>query len=254
MTLSSITKEIDRARNLESASLKLVNMIKRLCHANQVAFASYSKAEPAKLLAISDVEHIDATSEITKATAQACGQSIRLGKVLCYPDQTNQSTPSELFLLERYCRTNGVDACISVPLETEAGTKVGSMLLAVSPQQIGQSGYVDYVQQLLSMLTGHLDVVLRANLSIVETLINRIKQLIKVRLVRIAGIVAVVGLLVMVVPMPYRIGCDCEIQPVLRRYIAAPHQGILASNLVQNGDLVQEGTGGCQSGWTAVAN
>ncbi|MEM9413822.1 MAG: efflux RND transporter periplasmic adaptor subunit, partial [Planctomycetota bacterium] len=48
-------------------------------------------------------------------------------------------------------------------------------------------------------------------------------------------------LAIMLIPWPYRIACDCELQPVLRRFIAAPHNGVLEKNLVENGDVIETG-------------
>ena len=41
------------------------------------------------------------------------------------------------------------------------------------------------------------------------------------------------------VPLPYRVGCDCEVQPVLRRFVASPHDGILEKTFVESGDIVE---------------
>jgi RND family efflux transporter MFP subunit len=43
----------------------------------------------------------------------------------------------------------------------------------------------------------------------------------------------------MCLPLPYRIACDCTIQPVKRRYVAAPYDGILDRAHVKKGDLVE---------------
>jgi biotin carboxyl carrier protein len=53
------------------------------------------------------------------------------------------------------------------------------------------------------------------------------------------GLIAV-GLLLLV-PWPYRITCDCELLPLKRRYIPAPYDGVLKQVSVQPGDLVAEG-------------
>jgi RND family efflux transporter MFP subunit len=42
-------------------------------------------------------------------------------------------------------------------------------------------------------------------------------------------------------PWPYRIRCDCELQPLTRRYVAAPYDGQLKEVLVKPGDLVSAG-------------
>lgn len=39
-------------------------------------------------------------------------------------------------------------------------------------------------------------------------------------------------------PLPYRVRCEAELQPVVRRHIAAPFDGILQRSLVKPGDIV----------------
>ena len=55
----------------------------------------------------------------------------------------------------------------------------------------------------------------------------------------IAGILAVT--LLMLVPVRYKVRADCELQPVRRRFIAAPLDGPLSRVLVCPGDTVAEG-------------
>lgn len=45
----------------------------------------------------------------------------------------------------------------------------------------------------------------------------------------------------MAVPVPYSVNCDCELQPVTRRFVAAPFEGALELALVEVGDTVAEG-------------
>lgn len=54
----------------------------------------------------------------------------------------------------------------------------------------------------------------------------------------VAGLLLSVGAALF--PIPYRIGCDCLLQPVSRRFIAAPFDGSLKESLVQPGDLVSQ--------------
>lgn len=56
-------------------------------------------------------------------------------------------------------------------------------------------------------------------------------------------IAVVTGLLLfaMLIPLPYRIKCDCTLQPVTRRYVPVPHDGVLNEVLVEPGDVVKAG-------------
>ena len=58
---------------------------------------------------------------------------------------------------------------------------------------------------------------------------------------RIALATIVVVAASMAIPLPYRLRCDCQIEPVTRRFIAAPFEGTLEKSLVRPGDIVREG-------------
>lgn len=59
---------------------------------------------------------------------------------------------------------------------------------------------------------------------------------------RIASAAAALILLIaMIVPIPYRISADARIQPVVRRTVAAPFENRLYRTYVKPGDLVEEG-------------
>jgi hypothetical protein len=53
---------------------------------------------------------------------------------------------------------------------------------------------------------------------------------------------AIVGALALLlaIPLPYRISCSCVVEPVVRRYVAAPFTGIFEKSMVKPGDLVRE--------------
>ena len=41
------------------------------------------------------------------------------------------------------------------------------------------------------------------------------------------------------VPIPYKIDCVCTLEPVVRRFVAAPHAGVLEKSIVEPGDRVR---------------
>jgi multidrug resistance efflux pump len=53
------------------------------------------------------------------------------------------------------------------------------------------------------------------------------------------GLVLVMGLLS--IPRPYRIPCEAQVEPIKRRFVAAPFDGVLERALVKPGDVVREG-------------
>jgi hypothetical protein len=60
---------------------------------------------------------------------------------------------------------------------------------------------------------------------------------------RTAVILVTLALLagLMCMPVPYRIASECEVQPVARRYVVAPFDGVLEESLAAPGDRIQAG-------------
>jgi multidrug efflux pump subunit AcrA (membrane-fusion protein) len=53
--------------------------------------------------------------------------------------------------------------------------------------------------------------------------------------------VAGIAVVAMAIPVPYEVRCECELQPVTRRFVAAPFEGTLERALVDVGDTVRAG-------------
>ena len=236
-----LTTELDRAENLNSAAMIVVNHLKKMAQAQQVAFASVNRHGLPRLLAVSDVETVDHSLDATRTTTQACGQAIQSKEILVYPDRRKDAKLADTLPLEQFCKSNGFDACIAAPVIVNEDEVVGAMLLAVAPKQAGEEGYLAYLSQLSQMISGHLKVVLKANRSLKDHAKLYVLEKLNGKFARIAMSVIGILMVIMMVPWQYRIGCDCELQPVLRRFIAAPHNGVLEKNLVENGDLIEEG-------------
>jgi hypothetical protein len=57
----------------------------------------------------------------------------------------------------------------------------------------------------------------------------------------LAGLALMIAAAVLAIPMPYRVACDCVLEPSVRRYIAAPYEGRLEGSMIRPGDVVTTG-------------
>jgi multidrug efflux pump subunit AcrA (membrane-fusion protein) len=89
------------------------------------------------------------------------------------------------------------------------------------------------------MTAGHLDVVVRANQTLTGLAKRRWAKLRSASLTKMALVALSCLIALMCIPFPYRIPCECEVQPVMRRFVAAPHDGILEKTFVESGDIVE---------------
>jgi len=230
---------IDQTETIRDASMVVVNHLRRLCNAEQVSLALCEGRKQAKIRAISDVEKIDRNSEANRLVLTACKQTILADQIVSYPAAEGEHTPA-ILALDKYCKSNSMEACVGLPLKTEDGRTIGSLLIGATQEQLADPNYQQYLNRLVSLSTGHLDVVLRANRGLTDFAKERWSSFRKSKLTKLVGLLVGAALLAMCIPWPYRVRCECEIQPVLRRFIASPYDGILEKTFVEGGSIVEK--------------
>ena len=234
-----LVHSLDQTKTIPQASMVIVNHLRRLCDAEQVALSFCESAKTGTLKAISDVEQIDLSSESNKIVINACNQAILEGKPLCFPSPEGENSPA-LLALESYCNVNGHEACVNIPLVVDEGTRtIGSVLVAATQEQIANEHSQNYLGRMVQMSSGHLDVVMRANRGVRDIVKSKLLSFRKSKFTKTCLIGFAAAALLLCVPLPYRVGCDCEVQPVLRRFVASPHDGILEKTFVESGDIVE---------------
>jgi len=229
---------LDQTESVSEASMVIVNNLRRLCNAEQVSLALLDGSTNAQLKAISDVEKVDLNSESGKIILNALSQSIVANQIVRYPVEQDEHSPATL-ALDKYCKSNSIEGCISLPLITEDQATIGAILIGATQPQVADENYNNYLLRVVALTTGHLGVVLRANQGVRELVSKRWTSFRKSKLTKTIALIAACLAGLMFVPLPYRVGCNCEIQPVLRRYIAAPYDGILEKSFVESGNIVE---------------
>lgn len=235
----SVIHALNETDSIHAATKIVANHLQRMIKADQVVIALGENPSQLKLDALSGVERIEHQVEANRPMLAACQQAMLADTPLTFLGQTTQSI--EELSLENYCNAVHSSGAIAMPLQgltSGDGKYFGAILIAVGDRKLEEPHLQDYVQQLVTMLSGHLEVVIRANQSLRGVLKRRLARLgnhsLKKPIFAILGIA--IGLLC--IPMPYRVHCDCELQPIHRRFIAAPYEGILESSKVERGDLV----------------
>ena len=235
-----LVQSLDQTDDIDQAARAIVNHLKQVTAAEQVALTICHTVGDGELLAVSDVETIDLKAESNRVIKNACNQAIYAKRALYFPDP-DQATSPHMLPLEHYSKSNRVHGCANLPLVSSNGRIVGAILCSTSAAQLKHGGFADYLNRIAKLTAGHMDVVFRANRGVVDLLKDRARACKKAQWFRPA--LAMLGLLAITlcIPMPYRVPCECELRPVLRRFVAAPYEGILEKSLVRNGDVVSKG-------------
>ena len=232
-----LARRLSQTENSDAATREMVNYLQRTLVCDQVALSICSDAKSAKISAVSGVEQVDVRSEFADQTIAALQQPLLEKRKLEFLAGSEKCSAAEL-ALENYCIASGCDGVIAIPMSDAADNPTGSVLIGCDLQRFLDPAFHLSCQQIIELVSGHLQTVLRANDSLINTALNRFGRLKQSVTARNLAIVTAILVGLLCVPMPYRVWCDCSVQPVERRFVAAPYEGVLAQSLVNEGDQV----------------
>ena len=233
--------------NVEGTCLVLCNHLRKHFSADQVAVSLAEGVDSFRLVAVSDVEQIDHAAQWTQDVAEACACGGRLGALAQFPLRGDDQAPGEKLpeaevALERFCLSHQVQGCVSVPLKRADGTVCASVLVVTDAERLQNPATIEQFEKTAQMLGSQVDIVARANQGPKQWFARKLGQWKSGNWSRVALLGVAAMAVVLSLPLPYRIACDCTIQPVKRRFLAAPYDGILDHADVKLGDVVSEGT------------
>ncbi len=228
---------MNQSTSKREAANYLVNHLRRVLGVNQAVFCEGSKPESATLLAISEVEQFDSHSESSKVILSAGSSCIGAENPIVFSPSGSNANAVQTLVMESYCRANRFSSCACFPIGDSEGTPTGTLLIATNEDSFSEN-QLNQVKQFATINGTHLEVVRRANLGAAELAKEHIKQTTRKNWFQMAWKAAAIVALILCVPFPYRVACECEIQPVTRRFVSAPYTGPLERAVVRPGEVV----------------
>lgn len=188
----------------------------------------------AKLVAVSGSDALPNDAKLVEALESAFGECLCRNQITFWPAETAER--HALLCHQRLSQALQMPHLQTVPLHDSRGIIVGILTLA-------SSGPIkDRVRRLLSAaaqpLGSTIELVKRAQQNHLQKLLNRLRESVRSHKTRIALKCAAAVLLLGMIPMPYRVASQCELQPLQRRYVCAPFQAQLGQCNVEPGDIV----------------
>ena len=233
----SLCSLMDRSSSKREAANYMVNHLRRLLGMSQVVYCDGAKPEQSSILAVSEVEQFEPHSESSRVIQSAASQGIAADEPIIYSPTTTNANAVQTLALEAYCKANRFTSCVCVATSDNEGNPTGSILVAGGNESFSET-QLTQLQQFAAINGVHLDLVRRANLGTHEMVTERIRSIPSKNWFQIGWKAAAAVALLMCIPIPYRIACDCEIQPVTRRFVSAPYTGPLEKAIVRPGEVV----------------
>ena len=242
VSLASIIElvgKIETSATVNAAAEEIVNATLRRSGANVAAIAFRNKGD-LKLTAVSGVQKLDRSSQISRDYLQALTESSIREEQAIYPplDVNNDHL---LNAHQQALVTLQEQAMISQPLVTSDGDEVGAWCFAGMQETIHHPGLSRFVAAASPHVADAIQILRRAEKSRLSRLTTVIKKKTSAstRWIVPLGILALV--LAMWIPVTYRVRCNAVIEPATRRFAVAPFDGLVLMGFAEPGDLVKQG-------------
>ncbi|MGE0608171.1 MAG: efflux RND transporter periplasmic adaptor subunit [Pirellulales bacterium] len=193
-----------------------------------------------RLMALSGMAQFDPRSRTTLAIEAAFDETILRNDITHWPAAEEQSRHGAL-AHKHLCSLEDAKGVSSTPLYDAAGQAIGALLLFHDAAE-----HTPRLQRFLPAARQPIARALEAarrmeggRLTRAGRTVTRGWRTWKAKAALAAAVLLAAG---MAIPLPYRLHCDCQIEPVTRRFIAAPFEGTLDKSLAKPGDIVAAGT------------
>ena len=232
-----LVQEISGAESPSLAAIILVNRLRKLFSASQVGLSLNQQGKRGKVIAVSDVEQFDGNSTAGKLLSSAVSQAITYQGNVVWPEHDPAQPSAHTLPLQQHGESISASSVAAIQLTDPKDRPTGALLIsreggALTDQQLA------YMQQVANLAFRQYESVARANRSTAEI----VRGLVTPRSwSTTAKWAALVFSIAMLIPLPYRVKCDCSVQPTSRRFVAAPYNGVQEKSLVEAGEIVTEG-------------
>lgn len=146
-----------------------------------------------------------------------------------------------LLTFKRLAAETGVASVVGAPLSDVNGACRGAWLFTGDDAFGRDADRRRFIEAAGSPASACLDLIRRAAPGRFDRLAASVAFIVSGAKGRAIAAVACLLALVLLIPVPYRVKCRCELQPVERRFVAAPFDSSLERSEVEPGDVVSTG-------------
>lgn len=193
-----------------------------------------------RLTAISgtEVDPLNGTTQLAEAVLM---ESIARGMVSVWPAQ-EAADRHALLAHQQFAKEHGYGSVVACPLRFEADKVAGAILVTFQKEAAdgtAETNAATFLRAAERPLASALESLQRSSHGILSQLTAGVRAALRDRRLKVAALVVAALSGVMMLPVDYRVGCESELQPVSRRFVAAPFDAPLDECLVEPGDVVE---------------
>ncbi len=235
-----IGSQVDTADNLEQAATIAARLLQKELSASGVMIAwRTSEGDRTRIIADTTDQTSDRSDETIRFADAAAEEAAARGAITHWPAKDNKNRHA-LMAVSQFAKTISATSIIAASLNDHSGENRGAILVIDCHRPASQAA-TRMLDTLRGPLATKLAAIQRWQPGRLEAAIRSASNAAGREKRRWAIAAALSVCLVMVLPLRYRVKGSCELQPVQRRFVAAPFDGPLQLAMVRPGDLVSEG-------------
>jgi RND family efflux transporter MFP subunit len=235
-----ILLRVESSDTLAQGCAALVNDFQNLIGCRRVALGVCGKhPESFRLLAVSGMATIDRRSESARAIEAVLSEAVLRSELTVWPLADGVSRHAT-FAHQKLASQADAPVLISSPLRFSPDKTVAAWVILGTKELVDKPLIVGLIRASEPRVAACLELLRRSEYNRVRRWFQRLTEHKRKWLIRSISIIAVILFLALWIPWPYTINCNSRLQPTVRRFVAAPFEGILEKSLVEPGDLVKQ--------------
>ncbi len=198
------------------------------------------EAGPCRLMAVSGVAQIDPRSDVARSMEAALDESILRDAVTTWAVSESQAS-APVASYRRLASLTSASNVLGAPLRTAAGSTIGAWVFLWTRPIAGHSQHDRFLQACSPSVAGAVRVLKQFEPWAIRRCAQRLARSVPLLRGRALGALIAVLAAACFTPMPHIVSVECEVRPVVRRFVAAPFAGEFEKSLVKPGDVVTRG-------------
>lgn len=226
-----------------AAQQRLADELQKHLSADEVFVGTCRSYQPTcRLVAASKVAEIDEFCEMTQHVESVMQESIARSAASVWPAEDDSNRHS-LLAHQNLANAKRMHAIAATPLRSESGEVVGSIVVAFGDSESAKAlseSAMQFLHASSRPVGTAVEAIHRSHVSPVGKWKQQIRRILSGN--KALGAAATICVLAgtLIIPVDYQVSCDTILQPVSRRYVAAPFAAPLQTCEVDPGDLVEE--------------
>lgn len=235
--LSDLISQLESCSDPQDACRLLVNRLQVHLACDQVIIGLCVPGSTRfREFAVSGVSIVDSMSEPIRLAEAVLQESIARGEFSSWP--TLGDSPRHALRVHRQFSELVNAPVVSIALRGESNEVCGAWLMVGKAEVVHGARAMGFALASRRPLASVLRLLERSRLTPTRRLMLGLNQLWHHRRRGVISAFAGLTLAAMFLPIRYDVDCNCEVQPVTRRFVAAPFDGQLERTLVEPGDVV----------------